>query len=76
MNKEEKKDLRMIFISIVAGISVMAIGASSKAILDVNILKAQRVEDQKAISNNGSKIDNLQKEMNDNFKTVIKLLNP
>lgn len=56
------------------GVSIMAIGASAKAILDVNVLKAQRIEDEKSITSNGDKIDNLQQEMNHNFKTVIKLL--
>lgn len=74
MNREEKKDLRMIFISVVAGLAIAAIGASAKAIIDVNILKVQRIEDVKSIEGNGQKIDKLQEEMNDNFKTVIKLL--
>ena len=71
---DNKLNLKNIVATIIASVSVMAIGASAKAILDVRVLQAQRVEDVKSIDNNGAKIDNLQKEMNNNFKTVIKLL--
>ena len=75
------KNLKGIISTIIASVSVTAIGVSAKAIIDVRVLKAQRVEDVNKIKNNhqaiirnGGKIDNLKTEMNDNFKTVIKLL--
>ncbi len=72
-----KKDYALIkgvLATMLASVSVTAIGVSAKAIIDVEVLKTQRIEDRKGIDKNGEKIDNLQKEMNNNFKTVIGLL--
>ena len=66
---------RNVLIIIVSGILLAAVGSSARAIMDVNVLQAQRLEDVKHIESNGDKIDKLQEAMNDNFKTVIQLLN-